>query len=182
MTAITPARNLIQVEASEFRAAVSESTLQLAGATMNLISLYQQNTKRFEINGKYGLVSLPFAAIDGIDMMLSNAIVYGVMMFVRQAGSSGTTELDIKYATTTGGSWTSMFSTTPKIQSSAGDFVWIYQDLITNTSSAVANTTAPVLSVTSLTKYYSIRADIITAQGGDARGCGIILYMAPDTP
>ncbi len=179
MSDIASLKKNIQTEEARFRSATSESVAQKLGGSINFINKYQNETKRFEINGKYGLLTLPFAAVDGIDVTLTNTAIYGVSMYVRQAGSGGTTELDLKYATVSGGSWTSMFSTTPKIQSAAGDYVWIYQNLITSTSSALSSTTAPVISVTSLTANYSIRADIIQAQTGDARGCGITIYYAP---
>lgn len=179
MSDLTPIKKNIQVEETRFRSAVSEAIAQKLGSSINFINKYQNETKRFEVNGQYNLLTIPFNAVDGLDIILTDITIVGVSMYVHKSGSSGTTEFDLKYATTPGGSFTTMFSTTPKIQSAAGDDVWIYQNLITNTSSALANTTAPVLSVTSLTANSAIKADILQAQSGDARGAGITIYYAP---
>ena len=61
-------------------------------------------------------------------------------------------------------------STKPAISYLAGSFAWCY------TGSAFANTTAPVLSVTSLQAGWALRLDILTAQSGSAaRGTGLNL-------
>ena len=113
---------------------------------------------------------MPFAAIDGLYILDRNMDIVTASMFIRAAGTSGSTQLDVKYATAPGGSWTSIFSTLPAISYLAGDFSWCY------TGSAFANTTAPVLGVTSLLAGYALRMDIITSQSGStARGTGLNL-------
>lgn len=173
MAEISPIRSNLQIEQAQFRAAVSESILQQAGSSINFINTYQKYDKAFCINGAYNSLSIPFAAIDNILFIPDNALITNAFMFTRKAGSGGTTELDVKYATTPGGSWASVFSTTPKISYAAGDFAWCY------TGSSFLNTTAPVLSVTNLNAGMAIRCDIITSQSGDARGAGIVLFLQP---
>ena len=173
MSDIPPLRLNVQLEETQFRAAVSESTMQKLGGSVNFINDYQHDTKRFEINGRYPLLTTPFNAIDGLDIVLYDMEIIGAAMFVRQAGTGSTTELDLKYATTPGGSFTSIFSTTPKISYLAGDFSWCY------VGSAFANTTAPVLSITDLAAGNAMRCDLIGSQSGDARGCGLIIFHRP---
>jgi hypothetical protein len=173
MSDISPVRKNIQVEETRFRAAVSEAFSQKVGSSVNFINTYQKYDKAWFINGKYNLLLIPFDAIDGIFVLPDNALITNAMMFVRQAGSGGSTQLDIKYATAPGGAWTSIFSTPPAITNSAGNYAWCY------TGSAFANTTAPVLDVTELEAGWALRCDILAAQTGDARGAGLTLYMQP---
>lgn len=175
MTEVTPARTLLQVEELRFRAAVSEATAQRIGAGVNFIQTNVYEQKDWWINGAYGAggITIPFTAIDGLTLVEFNAEIIDAFMFVRQAGSSGNTTLDIEYATTPGGSWTSIFSTKPSINYQAGDFSWCY------VGSAFANTTAPVLSTTSINAKTVFRCNISSAQGGDPRGCGLVLIYRP---
>jgi len=173
MSDLAGVRKMIQVEETQYRSAVSEAFAQKLGSSVNFINIAQKYDKGWFVNGTYALLTLPYSAIDGIYLVPDNATITNAMLYVRTAGSSGTTELDIKYATTPGGAWTSIFSTTPKITSAAGNYAWCY------TGSAFSNTTAPVLSTTTLNAGSALRCDIIQAQGGTPVGCGLILYMQP---
>lgn len=173
MSFITPVRANVTNEETQFRAAVSEATMQKVGSSINFINTYQEEHKSWYLNGSYSTLTVPFAAIDGIFVLDRNVELVSCSMFVRLAGSVGTTELDIKYATAPGGAWTSIFSTTPKIGYLAGNFAWC------NTGSSFANTTAPVISVTNLAAGYALRADLIAYQGGGPRGTGINLNFRP---
>ncbi len=172
MSNISPLRNNIQVEETEFLAAVSESTMQKIGGSVNFINQYQKYDKVWCVNGAYSTLSIPFLGIDNLIYLPDNATITNAFMFCRKAGTSGTTTLDIKYATTPGGTFTSIFSTKPSIGYSAGDFSWCY------TGSAFANTTAPVLGTANLNANSVLRMDITTAQSGGI-GCGIVLFMQP---
>lgn len=173
MSDITASRKNIQVEETRYRSAVSESVAQKLGGSINFINTYQHSEKQWFVNGKYGLLTIPFNAIDGLVLANFNLTIINAFMFVRQAGSGGDTTLDIKYSTTPGGAWTSIFSTKPSINYAAGDFAWCY------VSSAFSNTTAPVLSTTSIDAGWVMRCDITSAQSGDARGCGLVLHYKP---
>ena len=173
MSDLPGVRKYVQTEESRFRSAVSESLAQKLGSSINFINTYQKYDKIFIANGKYNTLSIPFNAIDGIFVLPDDAEITNAQMFIRQAGSGGSTELDIKYATSPGGTWTSIFSTKPAISYAAGDFSWVYN------GSSFANTTAPILSVTQLQAGWALRCDILTAQSGDARGTGVVLYMRP---
>lgn len=176
MTNITPSRELIQVEETRFRAAVSEAMAQKLGGSMNYIleEIYEQ--KSWFINGNYSILSTPFLGIDGMEFFFTNAALIDAFMFVKTAGSGGTTSLDIKYATTPGGSFTSVFTTPPAINYQAGNFVWV------NVGSSLANTTAPVFSsaATALNLGTALRCDILSVQSGTPLACGIVLRHQPN--
>lgn len=173
MTDLPPSRKYVQTEESRFRSAVSESLAQKIGSSINFINSNQKYDKIFVVNGQYNLLSLPFPGIDGIFVLPDNAEITNAEMYIRIAGSGGDTILDIKYATTPGGSWTSIFSTLPSINYSSGNFSWCY------TGSSFPNTTAPVLGTTLLQAGWALRCDIISAQSGAAKGAGIAVYMRP---
>lgn len=173
MAEVPAVRKNIQLPEVEFRAAVSESTAQKIGGSINFINNNQYDTKAWFLNGKTYNLTTPFTAIDGCFMAAKNIEIFNVFMLIRQAGGAGTTEFDIEYATTPGGSWTSIFSVTPKINFTAGNFSWVY------VGSAFANTTAPVLAVTNFNQYTVFRANVVTSQTLDARGTSIEIFYKP---
>lgn len=173
MADISPVKKNIQIEESRFRSAVSEALAQKLGSSINFINNYQKYDKAWFINGSYNKLTIPYTAVDGIFLIPDNAKIMNAMMYVRTAGSSATTELDIEFATAPGGSWTSIFSTTPKITSAAGNFAFCY------TGSAFSGTTAPVLGTTNLDAGMALRCNIKAIQGGSPIGCGVVLYIQP---
>ncbi len=174
MSDVTAARKIIQYEETEFRGAISEAMLQKFAATNNFHALYQHSEKQFFINGNPLYLPLPFAGVDGFTFFQFNAQLIDIWMFVQTCGSGGTFELDLKKATTPGGAFTSIFTTTPKIQAAAGSNVWV------NIGSALANTTAPVLDSDEVDASDVLRCDIIQAQAGMAfSGGGILVHYRP---
>lgn len=173
MTAVLPSRQILQYEETRFRAAVSEATAQKMSGSINffLEEIYQE--KQFFVNGNYSLLTTPFIGIDGFDFMFNDTTLYDAFMFIKTAGSSGDTSLDIKYATTPGGSFTSIFSTPPSINYQAGNNFWVYG------GTSFVHTTAPVLGVTQLAAGTALRCDILSSQGGTPLACGIILRHQP---
>jgi hypothetical protein len=173
---VAPARKLIYYIGSQFRAAVSEELIQRMAAVSNFISLYQHSEKQFFINGPYSIVTPPQTALDGLAVFEFNAEIIDVWAFNLVAGSSGTTEIDVKIATTPGGAFTSIFSTTPKITSAAGNNVWVGAP--GGAYTPPSGTTAPVLSTVNVNAYSAIRVDILQAQPG-GQNAGVILHYRP---
>lgn len=177
MTDISPARSNIQIEEVRYRAAVSEGTFTRIGSSINHINTFQYDTKSFFLNGDYA-ISVAIGStigVDGLYVIPFNCEVFQVAMFNLVAGSSGTTTLDVKRATASGGAFTTIFSTTPKIQSTAGNNAYI------RTGGAGVGLTAPILTTTpfQLSAGHALRLDIIGVQGGTPQNCGLILYMRP---
>ena len=102
-----------------------------------------------------------------------DAEIIDAWMFVQKSGSGGTTEIDIRHATTPGGGFSSIFSTTPKITSAAGDNIWIH------VGSAVGGTTAPVISTTNVNAGDAISCDLLQAQTGTVAGAGLLIHYRP---
>jgi len=176
-TLITPARNSIYIEGSQFRSAVSEDLVQRLGSSINFINAYQHSEKQFFINGPYGRVAtVPVTAVDGLAVFEFNATIIDVWMFNITAGSAGTTELDLKIATTSGGAFTSIFTTTPKITSAAGNNAWVGAP--GGAYTPPSGTTAPVLGTVNINAYTAIRLDLLQAQTG-GQNCGLIVHYRP---
>jgi hypothetical protein len=174
MTDLADIKNIITVEETRFRAAVSESTFQRVGQTLNFINHRNHQEKAWFLNGDYGPYA-PQTYVDGMTFFEFDATIIDVFMFVGLAGSGGTTELDIKVASTPGGSFASIFSTTPKIQAAAGSGIWIH------VGSSVPNTTAPVLSTTTVNANWGLRLDLVTGQTltGFSGSTGAIIIYRP---
>lgn len=191
MSDLVPRRRNTQVEGSRFLSAVSENLFQSVAADNNFINYFQMMDKRFNFNGNYATVALPIVAADGLDVFEFDSQIIDVWLFIRVAGSSGTTEIDLEVADTPAGPWTSIFTTTPKINYVAGDYVWVGSvnpSLVGSEYNpspayvAPANTTAGVLdsAVTDLRPAWSaMRCNLTTAQGGAPDGCGFLLRYRP---
>lgn len=174
MANIAAERIFIQQEETKFRAAVSESTLSRVGATTNFINERQLDTIDFKINGPYHLGPTPNLQFDGIISFPFNfEIVFAVIYTGSIVASGGTTELDIKWKPYASGSYASIFSTTPKFDSSAGASETVYN------GDTKTGFTPPVLSKTTFDAKDQLKLDIITAVTGNQDGCGLKIFWRP---
>lgn len=171
---VTPARRMIFLAGMMFRGAVSESFAQRLASGINFINLYQHSEKQFFLNGRYNIAGTPQLGVDGLVIFDFNAEIINAWMFNLVAGSGGTTELDAKLATASGGSFASIFSTTPKIASTAGANRWVGKD-----STAQTGVTKPVLGTTLIDAGSAIRFDLLQAQTGNPENCGLLLHYRP---
>ncbi len=177
MSDVSPVRQNISVAEVQFRAAVSEGTWQKIGGSVNFINDYQYDTKDFFINGPYTITSASDIAVDGLQIIPPgiNIQVFAVAMFNITAGSGGTTTLDVLRTTSSGGSFTSIFSTKPAIASTAGNFAYVA------TGGSGTGLTAPVLTTTPflMSAGDAFRIDFTGKQTGSPQNCGLILYYQP---
>lgn len=178
MSMVPALRKLIDQLEIKYRSSVSESTwTKIAGVT-NFIVLRNHQEKQFFLNGPYSntLFGPPNFKLDGMTIFQFDAEIFGVYMFNLVAGSVGTTELDCRIKPQLSGAFTSIFTTRPKIQSAAGNDVWV------GIGDAIANTTAPVL--TSGTDPLQVNAgdglviDLIQAQTG-GENTGLLIHYRP---
>lgn len=182
MSDISDSRQNITIEETQYRAAVSESTMQKVGGSINFINNRQYDTKAFFMNGPYNLTGTNETAVDGLYVFPVNATIWFCAMFNITAGSSGTTTLDVKYASSSGGSFSTIFTTKPAIASTAGNNAWIY------TGGSGTGLTAPVITpnyISSTTGNVfdvvaggAIRVDFTGKQTG-AENCGLLIYIRP---
>lgn len=181
MADISEARNNIQEEETNYRAAVSEALLKRTGASINFINKRQYDTKQFFLNGRYDRISGAQTGVDGANMMLFDAEIVGVMMFNLVAGSSGTTTLDIRRftASNTPAGGTSIFSTKPSISYTAGNYAFVAYDFLNSTTlENPSGTTLPVLSITNLNAGDLLVLNIDDKQIS-GENCGLIIYYRP---
>lgn len=192
MSIITPERKLIFFESSQFRSAVSEDMIQRQGAISNQNALYTYSVLHYTLNGNYGdVVTLPFTGLDGLYVFPFKMEIINIAIFNNVAGSSGTTELDVKLATSSGGAFTSIFSVTPKVASTASNFAYaLSYDITLGTSDQIwtVNATPPTgVTVGQLTSVPltvdagdALRVDILDVMPG-AQDAGVIIYFRPIT-
>lgn len=177
MSDLSPTRALLQIEETRFRFAVSESFAQKLGGAVNHILLRQYDTKAFFANGPYNVTGVNETAVDGLYTFPVDIEVFEVMMFNIVAGSGGSTSLDVKRATATGSSFTTIFSTAPAIATTADhtDAAYI------RTGGTGTGLTAPVLTTTpfNIDAGHAIRLDFLSKQTGSPQNCGLVLYFRP---
>lgn len=118
----------------------------------------QMFTADFELNGNYDSLSLPANQLDGLRFFNFDATIINAWAWIRGAGSSGATEVDIKYASAPGGAFASIFSTTPKFTSTAAAGAYVDS---TGVVTPPTGTTAGVLSTTLVVAGGALRFDLL---------------------
>lgn len=175
MADIVEERSIIQQEETAPQAAVSESTMTRVGANINFINLRQLDQVDFKLNGPYNLITPPQVHLDGI---ITFPFAFEISAIAisngTNNGSSGTTELDVKWQPYDNSSaYSSIFSTTPKFTPSSAP-----QDLCFNGDSKTGFT-APVLSKTTFASKDKLRVDLLQAISGTVDGAGIKIFWRP---
>lgn len=190
MSDVTPVRTNVPLPGSQFLAAVSEYIAQSIAGSINFINSFQYDEKEFFLNGPYGqVVSVPVLGLDGLYVFPFNAEIINYAMFNLVAGSSGTTALDIKRATSSGGTFTSIFSVTPKIASTATANTYFLGYTITKVSigQSWAVNGSPPTGVTigtftsvpfNVSAGDAIRVDL-TDRMPAAQNCGLVVHFRP---
>jgi hypothetical protein len=177
MADLTGQRRNIQIEESRFRYAVSEALVQKVGSSINFINDYQYSEKQFFANGPYSTApSFPQTGVDGLTFFDFDAEIINVWAFNLVAGSGGTTELDIKRATASAGAFTSIFSTTPKFDSTAAANSYVDAN---GNQAATTGVTAPVVTTTNVNAGDALRFDIVSSMTGSPQNCGVIVHYRP---
>lgn len=174
MADVPEERLLIQSEEVAYRAAVSEATMTRVGATANFINKRYLTETNFNLNGQYNIAA-PNLDVDGKRTYPYDFSIVDLGIFSGNSnGTSGTTELDIKWKPQNSGAFASIFSTTPKFtfSAAANNSCFIGQ--------TVTNFTAPVLSKTDFDAYDILKIDIITTvAGSDLDYAGIKIFTRP---
>lgn len=174
MADLVEERKNIQVEETRFKAALAQSLFSRLGAAVNFINKRHYYQHDWNLNGPYNAVPAPQLAVDGYITYNFPFKIEDVQMFTGAVnGSSGITEFDIKWRPENSGSWVSIFSTTPKFNSSAATFTSV------RVGQTVTNFTAPVLSKTDFDAYDQLRLDVIQQVGGLPEGAFLKLWMRP---
>lgn len=183
MSDIIPERINIQNEESAYRAAVSEATMTRVGASINHINYFQNKFFEFGFikaiansgNPTYNQFIAPLVISNFEEFEFGSKII-GVECQHNTSGSSGTTELDIHWSTQNSGSWASIFSTTPKVTSSAPSDAQF--DTFGNATTPTG-CTVPVLSKSTFDAGDRIRCRCVTTQSGTPNGFLLKLIYRP---
>lgn len=177
MSNFPPSRLQIQTEALLTRDPVSESLMQPIAGSVNSILLYNYVAPTWKINGSYKGQANKINAPDLFYRWNFNAQIINVVVFNADPGNSGVTEVDIKTANTPGGVFTSIFSTTPKVNSAAAQNVWC------GIGETVTGMTAPVLTSSpgnlNVTAGDVMRMDLLQTMGGNPKGIQVSIYWLP---
>jgi len=175
MADLTPERKNIQIEESRFKFAVSESFCQKLGKSVNFLNYFQHSEKQFFINGSYNNnpSAIPFVGVDGMAVFEFDAEIIDVVMLISLVGSSGQTVLDIEWAPEGSTTFTSIFSTTPKITSAAANFSRCYVGY------TMSGTVAPVLSKTTFAAKDVLRCNLTEVPTGSVQNTGLLVYYRP---
>lgn len=166
-------RNIIQLEETAPQAAVSEAMMTRVGATLNHVNTRQLDQCEFNLNGAYNILT-PNYHVDGIiTFPFAFEITHFAIFNASANGSSGTTELDVKWAADGSTTWASICSVTPKFTPSAAamDVCWVGQ--------TKTGFTAPVMSKTTFAARDKLRIDLMSAVAGTVDGCGIKIFWRP---
>jgi hypothetical protein len=167
-------RQLIQTESVLTREPVSEFLNQAYGGNINYILPRLLPEQVFKINGNYRYYDTQLG-VDGIWTAPVACVISNVIISHKTAGSGGITEIDIKTTTSPFIAWASIFSTTPKIDSSAPGFGWC------GIGDVVGGFTAPIL-VGAPVEYavaagQAFRMDVISVMTGNPADVSIRLIL-----
>lgn len=173
---ITPERKMIQQEETKPQAAVTESVMSRVGAGINFINTRHYYLKEYCVNGKYNII-LPNLSIDGFFTYPWPFEITDVIVKLGSAtGVSGLSEIDLKWKPEIGGVWQSIFSTTPKWNSSAP------ADSSVRLGVSRTGWTTPVLSKTQFDPYDQIKLDILQGLDGDVNSFFVSIFTRPKNP
>jgi hypothetical protein len=133
-------------------------------------------TYEFKLNGNYqSLSGSSLLQLDGLCFFNYNVTIVNVYAWIKTAGSSGTTTLDLKLATAPGGSYTTIFTTKPAFTTTAAAGSYVDSTGVVTPGTGV---TAGVLSVTSINAGSALKFDLTGVMTGSATdSCGMTVIF-----
>jgi len=174
---IQPIRRQILLGDIETNRPVSEGVLRDFAAESNFINLFQVDTHRWALNGSYG-VATGITLFDGLYSMFYNSEIVGVNFWNGISGSSGITEFDLNWIDTNGVDQGSIFSVTPKIDSTASNVAYGFRSLSPAFDVDPTGITLPTFSKTQFLQgeavYLKLNQSMVSAQN-----CGLAIYFRP---
>lgn len=184
MADVTRARNNIQIEEVRYKSAVSEAVGQKIGGAINFINDRQTMKYEFGIikmhansgSPTYNGITTPFNNFGGSESFPYDCEIVAIRCYHGDAGSSGTSELDLKWAAADSAVFASIFSTTPKVASTAASEV--YFDTLGNETTPTG-CTVPVLSKSTFAAGDKLRCDIVSTMLGSPNGFLITVFFRP---
>ncbi len=174
---ISPSREQLRLGDIETNRPVSEGILSKFGGEANFINLYQTDIKEWKLNGSYS-VATGITFFDGVASFFFNSEIVGVFFYNGVSGDSGTTEFDIIWKDTSGVDQGSIFSTTPKINSTSSNETIGLRNLTTSQDISPTGVTLPVFSKTTFfageSLYLKLNSSMVAAQNS-----GLTIFYKP---
>lgn len=165
-TDVTPARENIFIEESDFQSPLSEAYGQKVGGSINFINNFQYDKHSWHLNGDLTGIQT-FTNFDGVFPFLFNAEIVGFWYYIGTVGSSGNLTIDIDWLSSGGTNNGTIFSTNPQIQTTASNGSYTFYDQINSTT--ISNPTGHVLGVLSKINFDrgdALKLTVDTAQVG----------------
>jgi hypothetical protein len=155
----------------------SEAIMKKFAGEGNFINKFQTDTHRWCLNGSYG-VATGITFFDGVNSFFYNTEIVGVSFWNGQSGASGTTEFDLRWIDTNGVDQGSIFSTTPKINSTSSSETVGFRNLTTSLDVSPTGVTLPTFSKTVFAQgdsvYLKLNGSMISA-----KNCGLAIFYRP---
>lgn len=151
---------------------VDNSTIKIVSNQLVASGTNVPREHSWELNGPYPGLTYPLTNIDAIFFAPFNLTILSVWIYNGTAGASGTTEFDLKVASS-GGSFTSILSTTGKITSAAAANIWTDSGSIIGSQTGV---TKPIITTTSMTAGQALRWDLIQGMASPATDARIRIF------
>ena len=186
MSELLPVKENMEVEEMQAEAAASEGTMSKVGKNINFMNTFYAGPRQFKANGFYNDGNIPDTKIDGPVSLEADAEIFLLSAWNFTAGVSGTTEFDIICHPANGDPSYSIFTTTPKIPSSAdhSPFASMIQRVIDGVTETLFQSTGTTLAVF-ITPNEFKRGDRFTMSLLDkqvsAIDCGIEISFRPRT-
>lgn len=162
-TKLTPTRHDFYQEEVDYRSALSEALLTKLGEGQQFITEKQLLHHEFKYLGPFRPIA---GGEDGTLFPIFDYEIVGMSFRVRDAGSSGTTEIDIHKISTIGLDTGSILSTTAQITHASSDGAPNYKNLLVPSALASAGTTLPVFSSTEFSVGEQLRIDVVSNATG----------------
>ena len=140
-------REILKVGNVSHKTANSEAIMALFAGVSNFIAKYQTDYVSFFLNGSYS-VATGIIGFDGAYTAFFRSEIVGVNIWNAISGVSGETEFDINWLDVNGVDQGSIFSVTPKIDSTSSDATRGFRNLETQTDFSMTGVTIPELSKT----------------------------------
>ena len=178
MTDISEARKNVTIEETQYRASVSEATMNKLGASVNFVNKRQNDKHSWHLNGPYRL-GVGSTGPDGTFPCLFDMAITGFAYYSGQSGSAGSTTIDIHKLSGAGVDAGSIFTTLPEVDSTSADnSTTIYDVLNATTISLPTGHTLAVLNQTDFDAGDVLRLDLPTGMTGGS-DFQFIIYFRP---
>ncbi len=177
MTQITEKRNIIQIEETKYRAAVSESTFTRVGASLNHVMVKQHDKHTFNFNGPYSIAL--GVGNDGLFIFNVDMEITFISMSNITKGTGGSTTLDIHWLSGSGVDNGSIFSVKPRIGVGSPNNAYWLKDVVNKTNIITStDSTTPTFTKTTFNAGDAIRCDLDAVMSA-AENLSLNLYFRP---